>query len=73
MERQRNNPRLKGKEESPERVLNEIEANKGLDMVFKVMVIRMLKELSENYKELQGSYKELTSNYISMKKGHTNY
>ena len=43
-------------------MLNEIEANKGLDMVFKVMVIRMLKELSENYKELQGSYKELTVN-----------
>ena len=32
------------------------------------MVIRLLNELSENYKELQGSYKELTVNYNSMKK-----
>ena len=32
------------------------------------MVIRMLKELSENYKKLHGSYKELTANYTNMKK-----
>ena len=30
---------------------------------FKIMVIRMLKELYENYKELYGSYKELSGNY----------
>ena len=48
MERQRNNPQSKEKEKSPERVLNEIEASNLSDTEFKVMVIRMLKELSEN-------------------------
>ena len=57
---------MKGKEESPERVLNEIEASSSSDIEFKIMVICMLKEFSENYKELSG-------NYISIKKGHRNY
>ena len=39
--------------------LNEIEASNLSDIEFKIMVKRMLKELSENYKELYGSYKEL--------------
>ena len=68
MERQRNNSQSKGKEESPERVLNEIQASNLLDIEFKIIVIRMLKELSENYKEHYGSYKELTGNSTSMKK-----
>ena len=66
--RQRNTPKLKGKEESPEIVLNETEASKLSNTEFKIMVIRMLKELSEHYKELQGSYKELTRIYTSMKR-----
>ena len=49
---------MKGKEEASERMLNEIEASKLLDIKFKTMVIRKLNELSENYKKLQGSYKE---------------
>ena len=61
MGRQRNNPQSKGKEESPERVLNEIEASNLSDMEFKVMVRRMLEELTEDYKGLSG-------NLISMKK-----
>ena len=48
MGRQTNNPQLKGKEESPERVLNEIEASYLSDIEFKVIGIKMLKELSEN-------------------------
>ena len=68
MGRQRNNPQLKGKEESLEKVLNEIEASNLSDIEFKVMVIRMLKELSENYEKLYGNYKELSGNHISMKK-----
>ena len=62
------NPQLKEKEESPEKVLNEIEASKLSDTEFKIMVIRMLKELSDNCKELYGSYEELTGNHTSMKK-----
>ena len=61
MRRQRNNLQLNGKEESTERVLNEIEASNLSDIEFKIMVIRMLRALIENYKELSG-------NYISMKK-----
>ena len=73
MRRQRNNPQSKGKEEIPERVLNEIEASKLSDTEFKTMVIKKLNELSENYKKLEGSYMELTANNISMKKGHRNH
>ena len=68
MGRQRNNPQLKGKEESSERMLNKTEASKLSDTEFKTMVIRKLNELSENYQNLQGSYEELITNYISMKK-----
>ena len=53
---QRNNPQLKGKEESPERVLNEIQASKLSDIKFKTMVIRKLNELTENYQKLWGNY-----------------
>ena len=49
-------------------MLNEIEASKLSDIEFKIMVIRMLNELNENYKELHGRYKELTASYTSMRK-----
>ena len=54
MGRQRKNPQSKRNKESPERLLNEIEATKLSDIKFKIMVIRMLKELNENYEELYG-------------------
>ena len=44
---QRNRPQSKGKEESPEKELNEIEANNLSDIDFKKMVLRMFKKLSE--------------------------
>ena len=59
MERQRNNPQSKGKEESSERVLNEIEASKLSNIEFKTMVIRKLKELSVNYQKLQETTRNL--------------
>ena len=68
MGRQRNNPQMKGKEEASERMLNEIEASQLSDTELKVMVIRMLTELTENYQKLQENYNELTSNYINIKK-----
>ena len=68
MERQRNKPQSKGKEESPNKELDEIEASNLSDIGLKVMVIRMLKEFNENYKELYWSYKEHSGNYSSMKK-----
>ena len=49
-------------------MLNETEASKLSDIEFKIKIIRMLNELTENYKELQRSDKELTANYPSMNK-----
>ena len=68
MPRQGNNPQIKEKEKSSERVLKEIEASQLSDIEFKTMVIRKLNELSENYQNLQGNYKELTTNYTSIKR-----
>ena len=48
-------------EDSPVKELNKMEVSKLSDTEFKIMVIRMLKELTDNYKELSG-------NYIIMKK-----
>ena len=56
---------MKGKEESSERVLNEIEASQALDIEFKTMVIR---KINENYQKLHRNYEELTAKYISIKK-----
>ena len=52
MRRQRNNPQMKGKEESSERMLNEIEVSQLSDTEFKAIVIRKLNELTENYQTL---------------------
>ena len=68
MGRQRNNPQSKRKEESSERVLNEIEVSQLSDIEFKTMVIQKLNELSVNYQKLQGNHEKLTANYISIKK-----
>ena len=51
----------KGMEDSPLKELNEMEVTKLSDIEFKIMVIKMLKELTDNHKEL-------SENYISMKK-----
>ena len=42
MGEQRKNSQLKGNEESPERVINEIRASKLSDTEFKIMIIRKL-------------------------------
>ena len=51
----------KGMEDSPLKEFNEMEVTKLSDIEFKIMVIKMLKELTDNHKEL-------SENYISMKK-----
>ena len=48
-------------EDSPLKEVREMEVSKLSDTEFKIMVIKMLKELEHNYKEL-------SENYISMKK-----
>ena len=68
MERQRNNPQMKGKEEASERMLTEKEVSQLSDTEFKAMDIRNLIELGDNYQKIQGNYNELIANYINMKK-----
>ena len=46
-------------QEFPVKGLNEMEASKLSDIQFKRMVIRMLKELTDNYKELRGNYNSM--------------
>ena len=48
-------------EDSSLKELNKMEVSKLSDIEFKIMVIRMLKKLTDNYKDL-------SENYISMKK-----
>ena len=60
MGRQKNSLQLKGKEESSERVINEVEASQLSDTEFKIMVIRKLNEHSENYQ----IHKEATRNLL---------
>ena len=53
---------------APERVVNNIVASRLSDIDFNIIIIMMLKELSDNYKELYGSSKEFNGSYISMKR-----
>ena len=46
----------KGMEDSPLKELSEMEVGKLSDTEFKIMVIKMLKELTDNYKELSENY-----------------
>ena len=46
-------------EDSPLKELNEMEASKLSDIEFKRMVVRMLKELTGNYKKLSGNYNNM--------------
>ena len=45
MRRQRNTPQMKQQEKTPKNELNDMEANNLPKTEFKIMVIRMLKEL----------------------------
>ena len=48
-------------EDTPLKELSKMEVNKLSDIEFKIMVIKMFKELNNNYKEL-------SENYITLKK-----
>ena len=56
MRRQKKNMQSKGMEDSRLKELNEMEVTKLSDIEFKLMVIKMLKELTDSYKELSGNY-----------------
>ena len=57
---------MKEKEESTKKELINIEAGNISDIVLKIMVTRMLEELSDNYKGL-------SDNYISIGNGHRHH
>ena len=61
MGRQKKNMPSKGIEDCPLKELNAMEVSKLSDIEFKIMIIKMLKELTDNYKEL-------SENYSNMKK-----
>ena len=68
MGRQMSNLQSKLMEDSPVKELNEMEATKLSDTEFKRMVIRMLKELTDNYKELSGNYNSTIKGIDTMNK-----
>ena len=58
---------IKEQDKTPEKELNEIEANKLPDTKFKPMVIRMFKELSKNFNSIQKGMENLKKNESDMK------
>ena len=46
-------------EDSPLKELNEMEVTKLSDIEFKIVVINMLKELTDNYKEMRENYNSM--------------
>ena len=58
---------MKEQEKSPEKKLSEIEASKLPDTEFKAMVIRMLKELSENFHSMKPDIETIKRNESQMK------
>ena len=68
MGRQKQNLQSKRMEDSPLKWLNEMEASKLSDIELKRMVIRMLKELTENYNELSENYNRLRNKMDSINK-----
>ena len=53
MQRQRTRSQIKEQKESPKKELNKMEASKLPDIEFKTKVMRMLKELSENFNSMK--------------------
>ena len=68
MGRQKKNMQSKGKGDSPLKALNEMEVTKLSDIEFKIMVIKILKELTDNYKELSEDYINMRKKIETMNK-----
>ena len=60
MKRERNRSKMKEQGKSPEKELSDMEASKLPGTEFKTMVIRMLKELTENFNSIKkhGNHKK---------------
>ena len=59
MGREKENMKSKGMEDSTLKELNEMELSTLTDIEFKIMVIRILRELTDNYKALSENYNSM--------------
>ena len=67
MRRQRNMAQMKEQTKTPEKELNTVEINNQLDAEFKPLVIRMLKELSEDLNSIKNIQSETKDTLIEIK------
>ena len=67
MRRQRNMAQMKEQTKSPEKELNEMEISNLLDAEVKSLVIRMLKELSEDLNSIKKIHLEVKDTLIEIK------
>ena len=67
MRRQRNMAQMKGQIKTPEKELNEMEISNLSDAEFKTLVIRMLKELSEDLSSIKKTQSETKDSLTEIK------
>ena len=67
MGRQRNMAQIKEQIKTPEKELNKIEISNLSDVEFKTLVIRMLKELSEDLSSIKKIQSEIKNTLIEIK------
>ena len=67
MRRQRNMAQMKEQIKTPEKELNEMEISHLSDTEFRTLVIRMLKELSENLNSIKKIQSETKASLIAIK------
>ena len=67
MRRQSNMAQMKEQNKTPEKELNKMEANNLSDVEFRTLVIRMLKELSEDLRSIKKIQLETKDTLIEIK------
>ena len=67
MRRQRNMAQMKGQIKTPENELNKMEISNLSDAEFKTLVIRMLKELSEDLNSMKKLQSEIMDTLMEIK------
>ena len=67
MSRHRNKTQMKEQIKTPEKELNKMEISNLSDAEFKILVIRMLKELSEDLNSIKKTQSEMKDTLIEIK------
>ena len=67
MKRQRNTAQMKEQNKTPEKELNKMEISNLSDAEFKTLVIRMLKELSEDLNSIKKIQSQVKDTWIKIK------